>query len=87
MKPCPRCGTVPPLLTPEQAASLGAEIPISPKLRAEASVYAERLDRCGECSALREQILCAHCGCLVVFRARLKNAGCPSPEGDLWSKA
>jgi hypothetical protein len=79
---CFRCGSA--LFTPEQAAELAAQIPIAASLRAEAGVHEGRLAVCASCEALREAVLCAHCGCFVVFRARVQEGYCPHPAGDKW---
>ena len=82
--PCPRCGLGPDLFNPERIAILAAEIRIDPSLAAEKEVYETRLEACGKCEALREGVLCSHCGCFVLFRARPKKSSCPHPEGDRW---
>ncbi len=80
---CPRCGSEIDL-SPENIAALVAEIPISPSLAAEESLYKKRLSVCAECEALRESVLCAYCGCFILFRARPEKSYCPHPKGDLW---
>ena len=72
-------------MSPAQAAEMAAAIPIAPSLRAADEVYQARLDRCASCSGLREEVLCAWCGCFVRFRARPKQARCPYPAGDKWT--
>ena len=84
-RPCPRCGSGPEFFTPEQIAALAAEIKIDPSLAATEEVYQKRLGVCNECEALREGVLCAHCGCFTLFRARPLKSNCPHPEGDKWN--
>jgi hypothetical protein len=84
--PCPRCGDgALAALTPERLAALAAQSPVPASLRAGDEIYRRRLDRCGDCGALREQVLCAHCGCFVQFRAAVLNSYCPNPGGDRWA--
>jgi hypothetical protein len=85
-RPCPRCGLGHEFFTPEQIAVLVAEIKIDPALAAEEEVYRERLGVCDECEALAEGVLCAHCGCFILFRARPLKSNCPHPEGDKWKR-
>jgi hypothetical protein len=33
---------------------------------------------------LKGAVLCAHCGCFVLFRARPADSYCPHPEGGKW---
>jgi DNA-directed RNA polymerase subunit RPC12/RpoP len=80
---CPRCGREVDLSS-ERIAAIVAETPIAPSLAAEEELYQKRLSVCGACDALREAVLCAHCGCFVLFRARPKKSYCPHPKGDLW---
>ena len=61
-----------------------SQFPLAPPLRADNAVCAQRLNRCGECNALREGILCGYCGCFVQFRARIAQSHCPNPAGDRW---
>jgi hypothetical protein len=81
-RPCPYCE--PEIFTQEKVAALAAEIRIDPSLAAEKELYEKRLDTCMECEALREQVMCAHCGCFVLFRARVAKSYCPHPNGDRW---
>ena len=85
---CPRCeaGTAGLEKRAALAAAAAAvsQLPIAPPLRADETVYAARLTRCGECSALREGLFCAYCGCFVQFRARIAKSHCPNPAGDSW---
>jgi hypothetical protein len=83
-RPCPRCESATEDLTPEKIAALAQQIRIDPALAAEKKLYEKRLDTCKECEALRETILCSHCGCFVLFRARPVNSYCPHPAGDRW---
>jgi hypothetical protein len=88
MRPCPRCeADALAALTPERVAALAAAVPVSPALRADDACCRARLIRCGICDALREQVLCGHCGCFVQFRARGRNSFCPHPAGDQWVKS
>jgi hypothetical protein len=82
--PCPRCGSGADYLNPEKIAALAAETPIAPSLAAEEGLYKNRLEICGKCEALKEAVLCAHCGCFILFRARPAKSYCPHPKGDLW---
>jgi hypothetical protein len=83
--PCPRCGAGAADL--RAAAEQAAALPIAPSLKAEDRVYEARLSRCSACESPREGVLCAHCGCLVRFRARPKETRCPHPQGDRWAGA
>jgi hypothetical protein len=65
-------------------AELVRQIPIDPSLCSGAAVYDARLGVCASCESLREEILCAYCGCFVLFRARPVNSYCPHPKGDRW---
>jgi hypothetical protein len=67
-----------------EALEIAAASPLAFSLRAGDAVYRARLDICASCTGLREEVLCAYCGCLVQFRARLKNNYCPHPSGDKW---
>ncbi|MDR2618122.1 MAG: DUF6171 family protein, partial [Treponema sp.] len=58
--------------------------PVPSSLRAGAGLYRRRLERCGDCEALREKVLCAYCGCFVQFRAGVLKSYCPYPGGDKW---
>ena len=82
--PCPHC--IPPYLTPEKIVDLVAEIKIDPSLAADDKLYGNRLSICGECEALREEVLCSHCGCFILFRARAVKNYCPHPDGDRWGR-
>lgn len=70
---------------PQKVAELVAQISIAPSLRANAEIYHTRLAACASCESLRGEVLCAHCGCFVLFRARPVNSYCPHPEGDRWA--
>ncbi|MDR0641153.1 MAG: DUF6171 family protein [Treponema sp.] len=58
-------------------------MPVS--LRAGESLLRRRLACCSSCDSLREQVLCAQCGCFVRFRAAVLKSWCPSPAGDKWA--
>ncbi|MDR2079743.1 MAG: DUF6171 family protein [Treponema sp.] len=60
------------------------QIPISPSLRTDGDVYKRRISICGLCEDLGDGIVCLHCGCFVLFRARSKDAYCPHPSGNRW---
>jgi hypothetical protein len=81
-RPCPRCEQE--ILTAEKIAALAAEIKIEPSLAAEKPVYEKRLASCRGCEALRDTVLCGHCGCFILFRARAAKSYCPHPAGDRW---
>jgi hypothetical protein len=82
---CPRCGDRNDIkFSPELIADLAAHVPIDPALRSDELVYEKRLLTCSRCDALREEVLCAYCGCFVLFRARSAKGYCPSPEKDKW---
>ncbi|MDR0598565.1 MAG: DUF6171 family protein, partial [Treponema sp.] len=68
---------------PEKLAALAAGLPAAASLAAE-GVRQARLDVCEKCDALRENVLCAYCGCFVLFRARPARSYCPHPAGDKW---
>jgi hypothetical protein len=82
--PCPAC--LFDKLTPEYIARLEAEIPVSREKQAGAAEREERLAACLSCEALREGVMCAHCGCFVRFRARIAEASCPHPAGSRWRR-
>ncbi|MDR1128660.1 MAG: DUF6171 family protein [Treponema sp.] len=71
-------------MTAAQASEFAAASPIEPSLRVSRAVYEARLERCFSCAALREEVLCARCGCFVQFRARSKASYCPHPAGNKW---
>ena len=81
---CPGCGKNKVDLSPEAVAALVDEIPIALELKASEEVLAERLGLCQTCEALREEVLCAYCGCFVLFRARARKSYCPHPAGGKW---
>ena len=81
---CPGCVKRDFDLSPETVAALVDEIPISRDLRATAEVFERRLALCSACDALREEVLCAYCGCFVRFRARSRKSYCPHPAGARW---
>jgi hypothetical protein len=84
--PCPRCGKGgSAVLNPEQLEVLASESPMPASLRVGESVLRSRLVCCSTCGSLREQVLCAYCGCFVRFRAALLKSRCPSPAGDKWA--
>jgi len=86
--PCPRCARGSGFLaSPEKIAEILRETPISPILAAEEAVFGRRLEECEKCDALRERVLCSHCGCFVMFRARPRASHCPHPQGDKWKDA
>jgi hypothetical protein len=81
---CPRCGLEPGFFSPEKIAALVAEIKLDPSLATEKDAYEKRLKACGECDALRSEVLCSYCGCFILFRARVSKSHCPHPIGDRW---
>jgi len=82
---CPHCDKGTNFFTPQLIADKLKEIPIDPSLAAGTGLYQKRIDVCAECEALREQVLCAHCGCFILFRARPAKSYCPHPSGDRWT--
>lgn len=50
-------------------------------------VYEQRLASCAACPSLQYGTTCAHCGCIVQVRAKLKDKGCPAPgrENGFWN--
>lgn len=48
-------------------------------------VYQMRVNRCEECSDLRNGV-CKFCGCFCVVRAVKQNQYCPHPKGDKWKE-
>ena len=81
---CTHCGMDDDALTPERVAEIVAEIPIADSLKADEAVYKERLAVCSSCERLRGKVMCADCGCFVLFRARPAKSYCPHPLGDKW---
>jgi len=49
-------------------------------------VYAARLTICDSCQSLQYGTTCAHSGCIVRYRAKFKNKGCPLPGESKWVK-
>lgn len=47
-------------------------------------VYRKRIAACEVCPAFQYGTTCEVCGCLVEYRARFINKGCPCPAGDKW---
>ena len=81
---CPECTRKEFDLNPEAVTTLVDQIPVSPGLKADDEVMAQRLSVCLTCDASREKVLCAYCGCFIHFRIRLAKAYCPHPAGDRW---
>jgi hypothetical protein len=81
---CPRCGSF-ALPDPRRLEELASRTPAPASLRAGAPLLLRRLARCFACDSLREQVICAHCGCFVRFRAAVLKSWCPSPSGDKWA--
>ena len=84
-RPCPRCNQDTDSFTPEKIAKWLSEVHIDPSRAADETVYKKRLDVCAKCGALMKQVMCSHCGCIVMFRARPVKSRCPHPEGDKWA--
>jgi hypothetical protein len=80
---CPYCGDTVDL-SPEKVAEMTDAIPLPLNLRAAAKVREKRIAACSGCDALNANIICGHCGCFVLFRARIKASYCPHPAGDRW---
>ncbi|MEY2191532.1 DUF6171 family protein [Neobacillus sp. BF23-41] len=49
-------------------------------------VYKARLTICKNCPSLQYGTTCAHSGCIVRFRAKFKNKGCPFAGNPKWDK-
>jgi hypothetical protein len=81
---CPHCEGEGEFFTPEKVAKLVEGIPIAASLRADPLVYEDRIAICSTCEALKGTVLCAYCGCFVLFRARPTKGSCPHPLGDKW---
>ncbi|MGF7045607.1 hypothetical protein J2T13_000067 [Paenibacillus sp. DS2015] len=47
--------------------------------------YNERVSICMACPSLQYGTTCAHCGCIVQIRAKMKDKGCPFPGLTKWS--
>ncbi|MNJ03306.1 hypothetical protein D3C73_1635740 [compost metagenome] len=47
-------------------------------------IYQLRLASCEACDSLQGGSTCRHCGCLVRWRARLTDSGCPYPGASRW---
>jgi hypothetical protein len=80
---CPYCGEALDL-SPEKVARLVEEIPLARELRVDSEVLKERLAVCRNCRDLRGELICSHCGCFVLFRARIAKSYCPYPGGNRW---
>ena len=77
---CPSCAAkIPPA---EYLRHIASAFPLPEAARGE--TVERRLMACASCEALREQVLCAHCGCFVQFRSRIPGALCPHPVGNRW---
>jgi hypothetical protein len=72
-------------LSPERLEEMASESPMPVSLWAGELLLRRRLACCSNCGSLREQVLCAHCGCFVRFRAAVLKSWCPSPAGDKWA--
>ena len=76
--PCPVCESKKELasmqMTPELVAEMAANEPIA-DFCGDCELK-RRLDICGACSGLLDQMTCAECGCFVQFRARHATAHC-----------
>ena len=86
MKPCPRCGLDDGFLKPEAIALRLKEIHIDPSSAADEAIFTRRLEECDKCDSLKEEVLCSHCGCFVMFRARVDKGYCPHPQGNKWAE-
>jgi hypothetical protein len=49
----------------------------------ELAEFERRTRVCGACEG-RVDDTCTHCGCLVNYRAALKDRACPHPGGNRW---
>ena len=87
VRPCTHCGPGLNFFTPQLIADRLKEIPLDHSLAAEAGIYQKRMEACAACEALSAQVLCAHCGCFILFRARPAKSYCPHPAGDRWIKS
>ncbi|MCC3375019.1 DUF6171 family protein [Cohnella sp. REN36] len=71
-------------LTMEQIARMVSKLDRFPETCAEEEVYATRLAACRACPSLQYGTTCAHCGCIVQLRAKLRDKTCPAPGGSRW---
>ncbi len=81
--PCPVCESKKDLASMQMTPELVEEMAASEKI---ADFCGEvelrrRLDICGACPRLLDQMTCAECGCFVQFRARHVTAHCAN---GLW---
>ena len=81
---CPGCEDRNFIPGPDAVKALVDQIPISLDLKADGKLIDERLTLCSGCDALKEKVLCAHCGCFVLFRTRARKSYCPHPGGGKW---
>jgi Rieske Fe-S protein len=49
-------------------------------------IYEYRLMHCNSCRFLQYETTCSHSGCIVRYRAKFKNKGCPNIEKTRWDK-
>jgi hypothetical protein len=82
---CPSCAAKIPSL--EFLRVVASALPPPHTAQARGETVERRLAACACCEALREQVLCAHCGCFVQFRSRIYGASCPHPAGNRWERA
>lgn len=84
--PCKGCSAS-VQVSDDQIESMIAKIARFPEACVDDALYERRLAACSACPSLQYGTTCAHCGCIVRVRAKLKANGCPSPGADRWAIA
>ena len=80
---CKGCSASVHLTAAEVEALFQGQKPRSVKV-VSAETCTARLAACRSCASLLYGTTCAHCGCLVGFKAKLAAADCPDPFGSHW---
>lgn len=85
-KPCPRCirDSELPVITQKYLEEVASAIPEDKENMVENVTYRERLEKCLDCDALLDSVMCSWCGCYVILRAKFKKNNCPYPKKDKW---
>ena len=82
-EPCKGCSAS-VHVTDEQIRRMLAKLELKPFDCVSDAQYQERLKACGSCASLQYGTTCAHCGCFVQIRAKLRDKHCPLPGLSRW---